>query len=346
MSRLRKKLSLLKALYLFNHPIRIKQDLTMKKLIFSIALLVAACVTLTAQQEAQYTQFMYNKMYLNPAYAGARGVPSLTAIYRSQWVGFDGAPQSMLASYNGPFLSKRVGIGATVSNMSVGLQRDFQGSLAYSYDVVAQEDFSLRMGLSGSLRSLGIAYNDAKPSQGGDLSIEDQRTNDFYGNVGAGVYGTIMQRYYFGVSVPRLYSNVIGLSNVNATTLAKEYQHFYGMAGAILPLSDDINLMPAILLKYVKNAPFDADINLNLDIRQKFTAGISYRMGGDGSGDSVDLLALWQAAPQFAVGAAYDFTLSSLKDYNAGSIEIMLQYDLKKASGSGKKKLSNPRFFM
>jgi type IX secretion system PorP/SprF family membrane protein len=159
-----------------------------------------------------------------------------------------------------------------------------------------------------------------------------------------------MNRYYFGLSVPRMYSNVIGLSNANATLAAKEFQHFYGMAGAIIPLSEDINLMPAVLLKYVKNAPFDADINLNVDIKRKFTAGLSYRMGGDGAGESVDLLVMWQAAPQFAVGAAYDFTLSSLKDYNSGSVELMLQYDLKRVDGAGgkskKKNMTNPRFFM
>lgn len=316
----------------------------MKKIIFSIIIL-AACGSLKAQQEAQFTQFMYNKLYLNPAYAGARGVPSVTAIYRSQWVGFEGAPQSILASFNGPFLSKRVGVGATISHLKIGLQRDFAASVAYSYDMVSEEEVSLRIGLSGSLRSFGFAYNEANPAQGGDASVDNQRINDFYGNVGAGVYGTIMDRYYFGVSVPRLYSNAIGLTNGNALTLAKESQHFYGMAGAILPLSEDINLMPSLLLKYVKNAPFDADINLNLDIRRKFTAGISYRLGGDGSGDSVDLLAFWQAAPQFAVGAAYDFTLSNLKDYNAGSFEVLMQYDLKQVGG-GKKKMSNPRFFM
>ena len=317
----------------------------MKKIIYSIALFVAASFSLQAQQEAQFTQFMYNKLYVNPAYAGARGVPSLMAIYRSQWVGFEGAPQSILASFNGPFLAKRVGVGATISHTKIGLQRDLQGTVAYSYDMVAQEEFSLRIGLSGSLRSLGFDYSKAQPAQTGDLSVEDQRITDFYGNVGAGVYGTIMERYYFGVSVPRLYSNAIGLSNINATVLAKEVQHFYGMAGAILPISEDISLMPAILLKYVKNAPFDADINLNLDIRKKFTAGISYRLGGDGSGDSVDLLAFWQAAPQFGVGAAYDFTLSNLKDYSAGSFEVLVQYDLKQVKG-GKKKKSNARFFM
>ena len=313
-----------------------------------MAILMAFCVSLTAQQESHFTQFMYNKMNINPAYAGARGVPSLTALYRSQWVGFDGAPQSTLASFNGPFLSNRVGVGATVSHVRIGLQRDFQAALSYSYDVVAQEEVSLRIGLSGSVRSLGFAYNDANPAQSGDLSIEDERINDFYGNVGAGIYSTIMNRYYFGVSVPRLYSNTIGLANGNALTLAKESQHFYGMAGAILPLSDDINLMPAVLLKYVENAPFSADININLDIKQKVTAGVSYRMGGDGFGESIDLLAFWQIAPQFGIGAAYDFTLSRLKDYSAGSVEILLQYDLKQVSGSNKKnkKFSNPRFFM
>lgn len=318
----------------------------MKRILFSIAIL-ASCTALSAQQDAHFTQFMYNKLLINPGYAGARGVPSLSAIFRSQWIGFEGAPQSILASYNGPFLSNRVGIGVTLNSLKIGLQRDFTGTLAYSYDVVSEENVSVRIGLSGAVRSLGIAYGEAAFVDTGDGSISNQKENDIYGNVGAGIYSTVMNRFYFGVSVPRLYANVIGFANNNATVLAKEYQHFYGMAGAILPLSEDINLMPSVLLKYVKNAPFDADINLNLDIKRKFTAGVSYRMGGDGIGDSVDLLAYWQATSKVGVGVAYDFTLSSLKDYNAGSVEVLIQADLKDAnSGGRKKKMTNPRFFM
>ena len=313
----------------------------MKKLVFSFALLLSAAA-LFGQQEHQYTQFMYNKLLLNPAYAGARGVPSVTAIYRNQWIGFKGSPQSALASFNSPFLSPRVGIGVTLSHQSIGLQRDFHMSLAYSYDLVASDEFSMRVGITASLRSLGIAFSDAQPNVGGDPSLGDERVNDFYGNVGAGLYGTVSDRMYFGFSVPRIYSNAIGYVNGSATLIAKEYQHYYAMAGGIIPIADDINLMPALLLKYVKNAPFDADINVNLDIRKKFTAGLSYRLGGDGPGESIDLLAFWQATPQFGVGASYDFGLSSLKDYNAGSIELMVQADLKKRS----KKMSNPRFFL
>jgi type IX secretion system PorP/SprF family membrane protein len=314
----------------------------MKKHLFSFFIL-AACFRLSAQQDHQYTQFMYNKLMYNPAYAGARGVPSVTGIFRSQWFGFDGAPQSTLLSFNSPFLTPRVGIGGVMSLEKIGLQRDFTASLAYSYELIKLEKVSVRAGIQGSIRSLSIAFDDATPVNIGDPSLDNQRVNDIYGNVGAGVYATFDNRFYLGLSVPRIYANNIGLSNLNAATLAKESPHFYATAGAIIPLSEDINLLPAVLLKYVQNAPFNADINVNLDIRQKVTAGISYRLGGDGAGDSVDLLAMWQVAPQFGLGAAYDFTISNLKDYNSGSVEVLLQADLKKPK---KKNVFSPRFFM
>ena len=230
----------------------------MKNFLLLLAFIVAS-TAVNAQQDAQFTQFMYNKLPVNPAYAGVRGVPSLTAIFRSQWMGFDGAPQSALASFNGPFLSNRVGIGVTVQHFKIGLQRDFSGSLAYSYNLIASEDFSFRVGLSGSIRSLSVAYTEAQYNDPGDPSISNQKETDIFGNVGAGVYATIKDRFYVGASVPKMYSNVIGSPNQNANLLAKEYRHFYGMAGAIIPVSEGINLMPAVLLKYVKNAPFDAD---------------------------------------------------------------------------------------
>ncbi len=313
----------------------------MKKILYSL-LLTALTISVQAQQEHHYTQFMYNKLLINPAYAGVRGTPSITGIFRSQWIGFEGAPQSALISFNSPFLSKRVGVGGVISHNRIGFQRDFQANLAYSYNLINSDDYSVRIGIMGSLRSLGVDYTKAKPNTLTDPSLTNVSVNDFYGNVGAGIYTTIKDKVYFGVSVPRIYANVIGFPNGTATLLAKEYQHFYGMVGAIIPLSEDINLMPAVLLKYVTNAPFDADINLNLDIRKKFTAGFSYRLGGDGFGESFDLLTFWQATPQMGIGASYDFTLSGIKDYSVGSIEILVQSDLKKK----KRKMSNPRFFM
>jgi type IX secretion system PorP/SprF family membrane protein len=305
------------------------------------AILFLSVTALFGQQDHQYTQFMYNKLQINPAYAGTRGVPTMTGIFRSQWVGFEGAPQSFLVGIHSPFLSQRVGVGVNLSHRKVGLSRDFTGSLAYSYDLVASKAMSLRVGLSGSVRSLGIAFTEAKPGATGDPSLDINNTNEILGNVGAGIYATFSEKVYVGVSVPRIYTNRIGF-NPNLQNVAEEDIHYYAMAGAILPIGEDINLMPAVLAKYVQNAPFDADINLSLDVRQKFTAGISYRMGGDGSGDSVDLLAFWQSTPQMGIGFAYDFPLSGIKNYTAGSVEALVQIDLKKR----KKGMSNPRFFM
>jgi type IX secretion system PorP/SprF family membrane protein len=324
----------------------------MKKLFIPCFLLWAFAAV--AQQDHQYTQFMYNKLLVNPAYAGTRGVPSLTAIYRNQWAGFDGAPQSALLSLSSPFLSPRVGVGAVLSHQQAGLQRDFFGNLAYSYDLIAGEQTSLRVGVQGSIRSLSLNFSEATTADPGgpgiDPSLMNQRVNDIYGNVGAGVYATFMQRYYVGFSLPRIYSNVIGLNNDPGVNTAKEYRHYYGTAGAVLPLSDGIKFLPAVLIKYVDGAPLDADLNLNLDVNDKFTFGISGRLGGDSGLESVDLLAYWQATPQVGIGAAYDFALSRVRDYTAGSFEVLLQADLKKQQSKkgkkGKKNLANPRFFL
>jgi type IX secretion system PorP/SprF family membrane protein len=325
----------------------------MKKIIFSIVLLIVGIQMLSAQQDHQYTQFMYNKLLLNPAYAGTRGVPSVTAIYRNQWAGFEGAPKSALASLSTPFLSPRVGLGIVLSHQQAGLQRDFFGSVAYSYELISEENMSVRVGVQGSLRSLAIDFADAETGAPGgpaiDPSLQDQRTNDIYGNVGAGIYATIAKRAYVGFALPRIYSNTIGLNTNPQFTTAKEYRHYYGMAGAVLPLNKDLNFMPSVLVKYVEGAPIDADVNVNLGIREKLTFGISGRLGGDNILESADLLAFWQVNEQLGIGVAYDFTLSRIRNYTAGSFEVMAQADLQKQEKNkkkGRKNMSNPRFFM
>ena len=320
----------------------------MKKIAILTLILAALAARVHAQQDPQFTQFMYNKLAVNPAYSGARGVPFVTAIYRNQWIGFDGAPKSILASFNSPFLTPRVGVGLTVSHLQIGLDKDFHASLAYSYDLIPDEKISLRAGIMGSIRSLSMDFTKAVTSDpagpGGDNSLDVDKIGSIFGNVGAGLYFTYDDRFYAGFSVPRIYTNSIGINSTPGIQSAKEVQHFYGMAGAIIPLAEDFNLMPAILTKYVKNAPFDVDVNVNLEIKEKIIAGLSYRAGGDGPGDSMDLLFFWQAHPQFGVGVAYDFSLSNVKDYTSGSIEVLLQADLKRVSKN--KKMSNPRFFM
>lgn len=312
----------------------------LKKYIVTILLLLP--LLLAGQQDHHYTQFMYNKLLYNPAYAGARGVPTATALYRNQWVQLDGAPSSALVSLHAPVFSDRVGVGGLVSLNEIGLHRDYNLGLSYSFALVMKQDFTLSLGLSGNLRMINMELDKAKPLFAFDPSLDGQRINDTYANFGAGVYATFQERLFFGVSVPRIMKNNIGINETPGIVTARETPHFYGTTGGIIPLGKDLNLLPAVLVKYVAYAPLSVDLNVNLEIMQKFTAGLSYRIGGDGSGESIDVLAYWRVNQLIGFGASYDITMSKLRDYSGGSFEFMLLADLKKR----KKGMSNPRFFM
>ncbi|MBK9336225.1 MAG: type IX secretion system membrane protein PorP/SprF [Lewinellaceae bacterium] len=309
---------------------------------YIVALLFALPLALIGQQEHRYTQFMYNKLSYNPAYAGIRGVPTMTAMYRDQWFKLDGAPRSAQISMHAPVFKQRVGVGGMLSHHSIGLHRDVQLTASYSYNIIAGDEFSMRVGVSGNLRVLSIDFSKANPLVSYDPSLDDKRINDAYANFGMGIYGTFQERLYFGFSVPRVVRNNIGVNMDPNITTARESQHFYGTTGGIIPLGKDLNLLPAVLIKYVQNAPIDVDVTVNLEIKQTVTAGVAYRAGGDGLGESLNLLAYWQVNPRIGVGAAYDLTLTNLRSYAGGSFEMMLYADLVKR----KKGMSNPRFFM
>lgn len=296
----------------------------------------------SGQQEHRYTQFMYNKLAYNPAYAGIRGLLTGTAIYRNQWFRMEGAPRSAQASVHAPVFHQRVGVGAVLSHHQIGLHRDVQFSAAYSYNVVQGDEFSLRVGVSGSLRVLSIDFAKATPLVGYDPSLDDKRVNESLANFGAGIYGTFQEHLYFGFSVPRVVRNNIGLNTEPGAQTAREEPHLYGTTGGIIPLGSDFNLMPAALVRYVQHAPIDVDLSLSLEFRRRISAGLAYRAGGDGVGESLNLLAYWQVDPRIGVGAAYDMTLTRLRSVAGGSFELMLYADVVKR----KRGMSNPRFFM
>ena len=310
--------------------------------IYLILLFALAPLALSAQQQHQYTQFMYNKLSFNPAYAGIRGVPTMAAIYRNQWYRMDGAPQSAMISMHAPVFTQRVGVGGTLSHHSIGLHKDVQLTATYSYNLIAAENFNLRVGVSGNLRVLSINFSEATPLTTYDPSLDNKRMNNAYANFGAGIYGTFQERLYIGFSAPRIVRNNIGINTDPLITSAREYRHFYGTTGGIIPLGKHLNLLPAVLVKYVKNAPIDVDVTLNLEIKEKVTTGLAYRAGGDGTAESLDLLAYWQINPRIGIGAAYDLTLSNLRTPAGGTFELLFQADLVKR----KKGMSNPRFFM
>jgi len=311
----------------------------MRKLYFIILFSCFAQFTF-GQQQGQFTQFMFNQLNLNPAYAGSRGIPSLMAIYRGQWLGFDNAPRNILANFNAPLFGDRVGFGFGIANQNIGVMNSWQASMAYSYHIPITETTSLRFGLQGSLKQLAIDFLD--PSviirQSNDPSVLNGASSKFSGNVGLGVYFSTKQ-FYIGASVPSLYPSEIGL-NDTAPRIAKESPHYYLMSGAMLPLTSKMDLKPSLLLKYVQNAPFDADLNLSLVFNKMIHAGLSYRLGGDGSGESIDLTLFYQAK-HLGFGLGYDYTLSDIQNYSNGSLEALVRYDFIKE----RQDMANPRFF-
>ncbi|MEM9885470.1 MAG: type IX secretion system membrane protein PorP/SprF [Bacteroidota bacterium] len=304
----------------------------MKKIIYIIFFLFTAALGF-AQQEGHFTHFMYNQQTFNPGYVGSRGVPSITALYRNQWLDIEGAPQNIAVSYDSPFLDDRVGFGLNIVNQGDGRFDTWNASMAYSYGIPVSEGLTIRIGLQGTAEYTQIDLSDPTildPNGSDDPSImtASLEPTQLKGNVGAGIY-LHSERFYFGISSPRFLSNEIGFNENTDVVTAFRVAHYYAMAGFTVPMSEKVKLRPAFMGKYVQGAPFQLDANLSAIFSDKFTLGASYRTGGSGTGESVDFLLMLQLSKRMGLGVAYDFTLSDLKDYNNGTFELMLRYDFK-----------------
>lgn len=298
-----------------------------------------------AQQQPQNTQFMYYKLGYNPGFAGSQEMPCITGIFRQQWVGLEGAPNIQAITFNMPMMNQRVGVGANLYRHTVGITSMTNLDLAYAYRVRLGYGM-LGIGVQGSIRSFSQDFNESFAIQDKTLDdkIPDNNVSKTLLNFGTGLYYN-SDRFYIGISAPRLLKNDIDFGGSDAT-VSREVQHFYLMAGATIELNDKLKLQPQTLIKYVNNVPIDADINANLIINDLYIAGLTYRYGGDkldGYGDSVDLLVAAQVAPRLMFGLSFDFTLSEVNEYTTGSIEGSLHYCI--GSGGSANEFVNPRFF-
>lgn len=316
----------------------------MKKILTFI--FTASAILCYSQQEPQYTQFMYNKLSLNPGYAGSRETACFTGVYRNQWIGLEGAPKTMLVSFDTPLSGKRIGLGFNINRTTIGISEKWTMEGDYVYRIKLGKGF-LGMGIQASVRYIGNNYADSRlvatqsiTSDGG-IPVGDQ--SRYVPNFGAGLYFNT-DRFYIGLSAPRFLENSIDFNSLSGE-LGKEVSHIYFMTGLLWTLGKNAKLQPQILMKYTQNTPFDADINLNLILIDKLTLGMTYRLGGDsvnGIGESVDLLFAIQATEQLLLGFSYDVTLSGIREYNNGSVEAVIRYCL---AGSKTTDVVNPRFF-
>lgn len=318
---------------------RIKKK-TMRNFITTSVLLVLALVPVLAQQDAQYTQYMYNTLAVNPAYAGSRGVFSITGLHRSQWVGLDGAPNTQTLNFNTP-VSNRVGVGLSIVNDEIGngTNQDTYFDAVFSYTIPTSREGKLSFGLKAGGHLLNIDFTKLANYQM-DLNATGQSDIDqkFAPNFGAGVYYHT-DKFYVGLSVPNfLKTEHFDNSGANNSFLATERMNFYLITGYVFNLNPRTKFKPALLFKAVKGAPLQADASLNFMFNEKFTLGAAYRWDA-----ALSAMFGFQISDQFMIGLAYDKETTELGNtaFNSGSFEVLLRYEL----FTRYKRVITPRFF-
>ncbi|MBU3026863.1 type IX secretion system membrane protein PorP/SprF [Zobellia galactanivorans] len=298
-------------------------------------LLVASIQNTIAQQDSQYTQYMYNTVSVNPAYAGSRGHVSTALLHRSQWVGLDGAPTTQTFNLHSPIGYRGVGLGLSIVNDKIGPTSETYFDIDFSYTVYTSTEGRLSFGLKGSGHLLDVRFSELNQYTS-DASLQNDIENKFSPNIGAGVYYH-NERFYAGLSVPRILQTLHFKDGPDPST-AKEQMNFYLITGYVWDLNDNVKFKPALLTKLVTGAPLQVDVSANFMFSEKFILGAAYRWDAAFSG-----MVGFNISKKFLIGLAYDREVTELGAaiYNSGSFEAILRYDFISTKGN----LKSPRFF-
>jgi type IX secretion system PorP/SprF family membrane protein len=302
----------------------------MKTKLFSFVLMFTVMVSF-AQQDAQFTQYMYNTININPAYAGSRGVLSIFALHRTQWVGLDGAPVTNAISVNTPLNANNLGLGISVINDKIGPTHENTISADLSYTIPTSETFKLSFGIKATANLFDLDISRLNPADD-DPSLHDY-SNKFTPNIGAGVY-LHSDKAYVGFSVPNFIET--NRYDDNEVAIFKEKINYYLIAGYVFDLTNDIKFKPAVLTKMVEGAPLQADVSANFMFNNKFVVGVAYRWSA-----ALSAMVGFQVSEGLYIGYGYDHETTNLNHYNSGSHEIFLRYELFKNNN----KIITPRFF-
>lgn len=307
---------------------------------FTLTLVTMFASDLAAQQDAQYTQYMYNTLSINPAYAGSREVLSFVGLYRSQWVGLDGAPKTQSFSIHSP-IGNNVSLGLNVVNDNIFITNETYVDLDFSYTIHTSEVGKLNLGLKGGGHLLDVDSNRAYTGafEQGDVNAEINIDKKFSPQVGFGAF-YYTDKFYAGLSVPNLletkHFDLSNNSNLSSSVLSKERIHYYFITGYVFDLGDELQFKPSILAKAVVGSPLEVDASANFLLFDKLTLGAAYRWSAALSG-----LVGFQISDQLMLGFAYDRETTDLEQYNNGSYEFFLRYELFKRN----KRMLSPRFF-
>jgi type IX secretion system PorP/SprF family membrane protein len=299
-----------------------------------IVILVFCAFLMKGQQEAMFTHYMYNTLWLNPAYAGTRDALTATAIHRSQWVGFDGAPLDQTFTIHSPIYKDKIGAGLSLMNDRIGPTKSTFIAADLSYQIKLNSKSKLGFGIKGLVNFYSNSVSNLKLEDGRPDVAFAQSYKSTVPNAGFGIYYH-RERFYAGVSTPKLMQNKLG-SGLGAASV--EQRHYYFIMGAVFKVTPTIKFKPTCFLKATAASPLEGDFTANFLFFDKLTAGAMYR-----TGDAFGILLGYSITDALTAGYSFDWsTANTTGKYNAGSHEIMLRFDLVSFSTA---KIKSPRYF-
>ncbi len=300
-----------------------------------------------AQQDPQYTQYMFNTASINPAYIGSKENFSVAGLHRSQWVGLEGAPTTQTIALNTPVgYYKRIGLGFSAINDVIGITRETYFNIDFSYNIPFDEYGKLSFGLKVVGQLLDVDFQRLSIFDVNETNFQRDINNRFSPNVGAGVYYN-NDKFYVGLSVPNFLettffdeTETVG-GNVDASSFLKaERMHYYLITGYVFDINRDIRFKPALLTKMVSGSPLQVDVSANFLVYNKFMAGVAYRWSA-----AVSAVAGFRVSKAIMLGFAYDRETTALGNtrFNDGSYEFILKYQLPERCCANRR--LTPRFF-
>ncbi|MDG1777813.1 MAG: type IX secretion system membrane protein PorP/SprF [Flavobacteriaceae bacterium] len=303
----------------------------MKKLIL-IFFTVLIAHQVSAQQDPQYTQYMYNMNIINPAYAGISEGLSIGALYRSQWVGLDGGPETYTFNIHSP-VGKQLALGLSVISDQIGPVQETNAYIDVSYTIPTGMETRLAFGVKGGFTFHDIGLIDLELVDDFD-PIFSQNINETTPNIGAGVYFYKPNTYYISVSIPNILNGVH--LDYNGSKIGSESEHLFAAAGYVFDLSENFKLKPHALVKYAFDAPISYDINANLFMYDLIEVGVGYRLE-----DSFSGMINFQVMDNLRIGYAYDAIQSDLDIVTNSSHEVFINFDFRFSSKISR----SPRYF-
>lgn len=299
-----------------------------------IALLLATITPVHAQQEAMVSQYMFNGLFINPAYAGSHHHASGSILHREQWTNVTGAPTTSTLAFDAPLMNNKFGLGFTMIHDQVGVTRELQADLSLAYRIRTSKYGRLAFALKGGVDMYSARLSELVYIDANDAAFQGDIQNEAVGKFGCGIYWSD-QRNYIGFSVPTVYA----MDQAIIRTSAFDHyftRHYYLNAGRVFSTGRNIDLKPSMLVKYEPQAPVEVDVNCNVLFKKRFWLGAGYR-----TEEAVVGMLEYQMTRRLRLGYAYDLMISRLGPYSGGSHEAMLGFDF----GRGSIKIKTPRYF-